>query len=420
MLKVNLKDLPESPGVYLYWAKNQQIYIGKAVNLKKRVESYFRLNLLRKTAQMVTQSERFSFIKVSSELEALLLEAKLIRRYRPKYNIIAKDDKSPLYVAITQDKLPRVLICRKTLASGYQIFYGPFPSANKVRLVMKNLRKIFPYADHKLGKRPCLYTQIGLCSPCPNTIVSLQEIRTYLRNINNLKKVLDGDIEKVTKNLTKLMNLLALNQKYEKALIIKKQIDALRYISQKPLPQEIFLKNPNVVSDLRAAESESLKSFIIKYCYLNIKNLIRLECFDVSHLSGTCPTASMVTFINGEPDKNLYRRFRLKKIRFQSDLAYLEEVARRRAKHFSDWGSPDLIIVDGGEAQRQVVVKSIAKKEIPVLGIEKQFETLIYLGQRLRLPNIPAKNLIVRIRDESHRFAKIYHNLLVKKDLFKL
>ena len=207
------KSLPETAGIYTYFTKGKVIYVGKAINLKRRVSSYFDLDLDIKTSRMIGEATHLSYIQVSSELEALLLEARLIRAYMPRYNIAAKDDKHPLYIAITDDLYPRVISCRKPSTVDYKQIYGPFPSSRSVYTVLRMLRRIFPYSDHKLGKRACIYSHIGLCNPCPNEIVHNTErvhhfvdkvLRTiYLKNIRSIKSILDGHIDKVKKGLEK-------------------------------------------------------------------------------------------------------------------------------------------------------------------------------------------------------------------------
>ncbi|MCH7641154.1 GIY-YIG nuclease family protein, partial [Patescibacteria group bacterium] len=174
---VNRKDarkLPEAAGVYIFINRDgEPIYVGKAKNLRARVRSYFSTNLSTKTKEMINEAKTFTTILVGSELEAILLEARLVRKYQTKYNSALKDDKHPIYIRITDETYPRVLTARKVdenpLDGGKNsAFLGPFPSTSNVRSVLRLLRRIFPYAQHKLGKRACLYSQMGLCNPCPN------------------------------------------------------------------------------------------------------------------------------------------------------------------------------------------------------------------------------------------------------------
>ena len=353
-----------------------------------------------KTKSMIKEASDIAYIQVTSELEALLLEAKLIKIIQPKYNIIAKDDKHALYIKITNDEYPTI----KPVRSNGD--FGPFPSSSKVYSVLRTLRHIFPYADHKLGKKACIYSQIGICNPCPNTITTKDEKSGYLKNINNIKKILNGDIVKVIKSLEKEMNLLSKSEKYEKAEIVRNQVESLKYITQKRISESEFLENPNLSEDIKNNELNALRNL------LNINNVSRIECYDVSHISGYFATASMVTFINGEAEKSLYRRFKIINSK-NNDVEIMSEIAFRRAKNIGKWGIPDLIFVDGGEAQANVFRNIFNKYHIPVVAITKGREFTDF-------PNRQALNLVTRIRDESHRFAKIYHHLLFKKNLIRI
>lgn len=427
--KESLKIFPETAGIYIFWKTSEIIYIGKALNLKNRLESYFAIKLAPKTRNMVGESTHISFIKVTSELEALLLEAKLIKAYQPKYNFISKDDKHALYIKITNEKYPRVLTARKIDEKGSISFFGPFPSSTKVYSVLHFLRKLFPYSDHKLSKRPCIYSQIGLCSPCPNQIEKIEnkkiktvEIKKYRRNIRMIKKILNANINKAVSELESKMEILSKQEKFEEAGIIKNQIESLIYITQNVVSENLFLENPNLSFDLREIEIKELEAIIFNI--LGVKKKIeRIECFDISHISGYLPTASMVTFIHGEADKRLYRKFKVR-INKNSDTESLSEIAQRRIKNMQGWGKPDLIVVDGGKGQVSAFNKEFSKLKIIVIGIAKRYETLVFLKNNKfvehRLHNGPALYLIQRIRDESHRFAKKYHNLLFKKNLLSM
>ena len=349
---------------------------------------------------MVNEAKSISFIQVTSELEALLLEAKLIKLFKPKYNFIAKDDKHALYIKITDDKYPRVITARKEGS------FGPFPSSDKVYSVLRTLRRIFPYADHKPGKKACIYNQIGLCDPCPNTIKNTGDKNKYLKNVRNIRKILSGNIEKVIKGLEKEMKQLAIKEKYEKAVGIRNQIENLKYITQKSISESMFLENPNLSQDINNEELKALQKI------LKIKNLNRIECYDVSHISGFLATASMVTFIKAKENKSLYRRFKIK-VSKNNDVETMSEIARRRVKHLKKWGLPDLIFVDGGKLQANSFKEIFNKYGIPIVAITKGREILDF-------PNKQALNLVIRIRDESHRFAKKYHSLLFRKNLIRI
>jgi excinuclease ABC subunit C len=408
------ENLPETAGVYFFYKNSKVIYIGKAINLKRRVSSYFDLDLESKTARMIKEATRLSFIKVDSELEALLLEAKLIRSYMPHYNVISKDDKHPLYITITKDKFPRIITTRKDGT------YGPFPSSRTVYAVLRMLRKIFPFSDHKIGRRPCLYSHIGLCNPCPNEISNNQDpiikqyqIKKYKSNIKNLKLILDGKIDKVTKELEKEMNSFSKIENFENAALVRNQLTNLKYITRPQMPTEFYIQNPNLYEDQRKLEIKELEKLIKNY-KLKINNLVRIECFDIAHLAGTYATASMITFVGGEADKNYYRHFKIKKAKRGDDYDSMREVAKRRALHFNDWGIPDLIIVDGGVGQVSAFKDKIGG--ILVVGIVKNPDKLIVNDKKIKLEG-PVLNLVSRMRDEAHRFARRYHHKLISKEI---
>lgn len=418
MDKTIIKSLPESAGVYTFKVGKTPIYIGKAINLKRRVGSYFDLHLEPKTERMIAEANNFSYINVNSELEALLLEAKLINSYQPKYNSISKDDKHPLYIRITKEEFPRVITARKIAANEKNIaFFGPFPSSRNVYSVLRSLRRIFPYSDHKLGKRPCLYSHIGLCSPCPNEITQSSDKallkKKYLANIRKIKSILNGRIDIVKKDLDRQMNDLSKKQKYEEAKLVRDQIQRLEYITQPRVPTEFYIQNPNLKEDVRRSELLELQKLLVGS--FKIESLHRIECFDIAHLAGASPTASMVTFIEGEADKSEYRHFKIRQNKTQSDYDSMREVARRRLKQA--WDKPNLIIVDGGVGQLNVF-KSIIKG-IPIVGIAKGPDRLILNEkEKVRLSG-PTLSLVQRIRDEAHRFARRYHHTLISKSLLK-
>lgn len=411
--KEGIKAIPDTLGIYIFWDKNKVIYIGKAISLKKRLESYFNLNLAPKTKNMVKESTSISFIEVTNELEALLLEANLIKLFQPKYNFIAKDDKHALYIKIFSYKYPIIKPVRKNDLENTLDIFGPFPSSQKVYSVLRFLRKNFPYSDHKLGKRPCIYNQIGLCSPCPNEIEQITDKKEkivqrkrYLKNIKTIQKILNGGINKVVKFLEREMEIYSKNQNYEEATVVRNQIENLNYITQKSFPESQFLENPNLSEDTKDEELRKLRLI------LKVKNVSRIECYDVSHISGYLATASMVTFIEGNPEKSLYRKFRIKNSK-NSDVEVMGEIAKRRAKNIEKWGIPNLIFVDGGEPQANSFRKVFDKYNIPVVAITKGREEKDF-------PNSKALRLVTRIRDESHRFAKKYHSLLFKKNLIRI
>ena len=375
-------------------------------------------------------------IKVQSDFEAIITEAELIRKAQPKYNIQAKDDKTPIYITITKENYPRVLLARKTFVErGFSAkniklksYYGPFPSAQKARQLIKFIRKIFPFCQQKLASKPCIYTQMGLCNPCPSFIQKQPPApravfrRQYLKNIKRINAVLSGKLKYVQKDLEKEMNAFAKSEDYESANQVKSQLQALQFATQTPISAEAYLGNPQLLHDIRRSETIALTQILSQATGWEIKSLYRIECFDIAHLSGTFPTASMVTMINATPDKKFYRHFRIHSAKKSDDLSAIKEVIKRRSNHFDSWGKPNLIIIDGGRGQLQYALDALSAFNIKVIGIEKRTESIVYQAhgqfKRLKLPDGPAKNLIQRARDEAHRFARRYHHHLLSKSLF--
>ena len=426
------KRLPQEPGIYVFWRKGTPLYVGKAINLRSRVSSYFVADLLPKTSRMLASANFISYIPVTSELEALLLEARMVKLFKPQYNSALKDDKSPLYIKITDDYYPAVLTARvDQLKKGTKASYGPFPSSNNVRFVLKNLRRIFPFAEHKLGKRKCIYAHIGLCNPCPNEIENEKSPkekkalrRRYLANIRYLMEVLSGRVDRVKKDLRKNMKKASFLENYEEALGYREAINKFAYITQPITDVGEFLKNPNLAEDIRGKELQSLKVLLEKNG-IHIPKLSRIECYDIAHLAGTNPTASMVTFINGAKEPSLYRHFRIRRAKAFDDISALSEVAKRRINYLKSWGKPDLIVVDGGKGQVSIFRNTFEKEGIPVIGISKRREALVIPKKKyatntfveIILEPGHILSLISRLRDEAHRFARRYHHKLVSKTL---
>lgn len=433
--KENFLKLPETAGVYTFWKNKTPIYIGKSVNLKSRLNSYLAVNLGIKTAKMVSEADDVSYIEVNSDLESLLLESHLIKKHKPKYNIVLKDDKHALYIIVTKEVFPRLLAVRKIVANDLktQAVFGPFPSSTNVKIILKMIRKIFPYSDHKIGKRTCLYSHIGLCNPCPNEVVQSTQYlvlrKKYLTNIRNIKLVLSRKFNVVRKDLEKEMSNLSKQQKYEEAKIVRDRIKILDYITQEKNSAEQFLENPNLSEDLRLLEIENLKVLLNQNLKsktnkaVNIKSLHRIECFDIAHLSGVSATASMVVLIDGEKENSEYRHFKIKQKNGQSDYDSMREIASRRLKHMGSsddeekWGRPDLIIVDGGLGQVKIFHEVFKKINIPVVGIAKHPDRLVFPnGNKIRL-QAETLRLVSRMRDEAHRFARRLHHKLLSQNL---
>ncbi|MBI2007574.1 MAG: GIY-YIG nuclease family protein [Candidatus Blackburnbacteria bacterium] len=420
-LRQKIAELPPTAGVYLFRGKNNEIlYVGKSRNVRERARSHFAAKG-EKSRLLVARAKNIKCIPVSHELEALLLEAELIKKHLPWFNSRAKDDKHPLYIKITAgEEFPKVNTCRLEAEPG-AVYFGPFPSSSTTRQVLRDLRKIFPYCGQKRpGKKPCFYSHLGLCNPCPATIAGIRDAnlkeklkQEYRQNIRRLVLVLSGKVKTLIGRLVKDMKKAANEKNFETAAKVRDELRGLQYITADYRPTGVYLQNPNFLEDLRRLELSALKK-ILRGFLPGLRTLTRIEYLDIAHISGEAATASLVVFLNGEPEKNLYRRFRIRTAKTQDDFSMMQEVARRRTKHFEDWGKPDLLVVDGGKPQVSAAKSVLINISLPVIGFAKRFEEIvIHDNRRFHIVRLktgdPALNLLRRLENEAHRFARGYH-----------
>jgi len=412
-LKIQVEKLPAKPGVYLFESGDGKIiYVGKSINLKNRVKSYFQSRdiLDTKTAQMVAEIKRINYIPVFSEIEALLLEASLIKKHQPKYNIIWKDDKSPLYIKITiGDKIPIVITTRREKETSQVLLFGPFPRASVAKNVLKTIRRIFPYCQHKSMQKSCLWVHLGLC-PDPYR----GNLRMYRNNIKNIIMLLNGQNKKVLLNLKRQMKLASRREEFEKAARIKKQIEEIQYLTQTYRGPTDYLERPTLYQDLVI---EKLKDLAKTLKLSKIPQ--RIEAIDISNIMGKKASGSLVVFIDGEKDKSQYRRFKIKTKETPDDIAMIKEVLSRRLQN--KWPLPDLIVIDGGLGQLNAAINILAEfgKNIPTIALAKREEEIYFKEQKKPLKlskDSLALQLIQEIRDEAHRFALSYHRKLRAKE----
>jgi excinuclease ABC subunit C len=438
IIETELSKIPHQCGVYIYRDKNQKIiYIGKAVDLFKRVHQYFqnRENLPPKTRILVTQIYDIETIRTLSEFDALLLEANLIYKHQPKYNILAKDDKSPLYIILSlHEELPHILFVRKPrnpsygmTKSGKDIYFGPFQSGKTARMIIHTVRHIIPFCIQKLRNgKPCFYTQLGLCNPCPSEISGIRDVsqkkkltRVYRRNILKIKDILSGKSDKVMKQFLAEMKQFASQELFEQAALIRNQIIALEELLKTHYNPMFYIGADNQIEKLASVELESLIS-VFQKIFPDLSKIVRIECYDVSNLSGTNATGSMVVLKNGIPDTSEYRRFKIRDINTPNDFMMMAEIIKRRLRH-KEWDKPDLIVVDGGKGQLASALSVLDElgMHIPIIGLAKRREEIICkagtIFKSIRLPYTNGGlHLIERIRDEAHRFAIGYHRKLRK------
>lgn len=439
-LEEKLQNLPLVPGVYKFFdEEGNVIYVGKAKNLRNRVKSYFRIKHEddTKTKALVENIRDLEYIEVSTELEALILEEKLVKKFQPKYNILLKDDKSFLYIVIRKDEVrlgdkgvdfPVVFSARKTDLKNGDVYFGPYPRAEVVRYVLRTLRKILPFRDcskskfrnyQKLGQ-PCLYGHIGLCqAPCTQNLSP----KEYLKDISKIKRFLDGNFRKIIDEVALDMKTASKNEEFEKAAKLRDIIKKFEYLTINTSKIDSFVENPLLIEDIISASLDNL----LKYLPVLKEYPERIECYDISNTSGKEATASMTVAINGRLTNREYRRFKIKFKESPDDFEMMREVLRRRFKRSlleDSWKLPNLIVLDGGKGQLSAGLSVIKEMGIDVsmVSIAKREEILIYEKNgefvEVRLPKTDESlKLIQRLRDEAHRFAKKYHHELRLKKL---
>jgi len=401
-----IKHLPDRPGVYLMKdAQGRIIYIGKAVSLKKRVNSHFR-----KSGQTVKQTVMLSKIKdidiltTASEAEALILEAGLIKEYKPKYNVAIKDDKAyPMLKLTVKECFPRLLICRRKKSDG-AMYFGPYTSSGLLQKAMALMRVLFPLRICKvMPKSTCLHYHLQQClGPCEDKI----DAANYEKIVDNLCLFLKGQKKTLIKIISQQMKEAAQCEDYEQAAILRDQMASLSALGTAPV------KPFDRINAL-----EQLKQILrLK------KRLSLIEGYDISNIYGSEAVGSVVRFKQGYPVKSEYRRFKIKTVEGIDDYAMIREVIKRRytGSLTKTLKYPDLILIDGGKAHRHTAVEQLRKLHIhiPVVSIAKQFE-YIYVGWKSE-PLVLSRRclalmLLIRVRDQAHRFAISYHRSLRKK-----
>ena len=555
------RDTKTTPGVYLM--KDIQgvvLYIGKAKNLRNRLVSYFQsaVHEIPRIEVMVCRVARFDVILTETEAEALILEATLVKKHKPKFNIRLKDDKAYPYLKIqVQEAFPRIEITRRVLSDGSR-YFGPFPSAGAARQVMRLLNETFSLRDcsdnvFRHRSRPCILFQMGKCkAPCVNLIGSAQ----YEDLIHEVVRVLEGKADRVLEDLRRGMSEASDREEFEEASLYRDQIQHLQLVTQTQAvdeagsnrdrdvvgvatsseagaSQERSLAHATVLrirqgklisvqhyrlqnTDSTQPLAEILSEFLVQYYLpaaktgegiseeillpetpsdldllekalgikprvaetpvdhqllnvakanasyaldqnsrkekghgfkaleeiqhkLHLQKLpVRIECYDISNTQGTDAVASRVVFVDGAPDKNLYRRYKIKTVEGANDFAMMREVLGRRFAK-ADEELPDLVVVDGGKGQLSqavAILEELSVQGVGVVGlakarVERDFQAQevkssserIFIPNRKNpvplLPHTEAYKLLTHVRDEAHRFAIQYHRLLRSKRTLK-
>jgi len=387
-----IKKFPDLPGVYMMRdGRKSLLYIGKASSLKRRVLSYFQRPQETRLQKMLSQVKNIEVKKTDSVIEALFLENDLIKKYQPKYNLKLKDDKTFLGIFITKEDWPKIVPARTTQKLPAGEFYGPFPSADEVREALQIIRKIFPFrvSCQPLSGKACFEYHLGMC---PGVCAGKISQEDYQKTIRQIKSFLKGRKREVIRDLEKEMRLAARKLEFEKASRLRDRTFALKHIQDVALITEENLKNPQDVPG-------------------------RIEAYDVSNISGAFVTGSMVVFTEGLIDKSEYRKFKVKMVKGADDVSSLKEILNRRLNH-SEWAMPDLILIDGGKGQVNGAREVLAGRRlnIPVVGIAKgpnRDKEEIIGTNNLSVD----KKLLIRARDEAHRFAIQYYRLRHRRSL---
>jgi excinuclease UvrABC nuclease subunit len=381
--------LPDKPGVYFFKHGREILYIGKATSLKNRVKSYFGKDLIETRGpvlvDMVFKAGRVDWIPTESVLEALILEANLIKKHQPYFNTKEKDDKSFNYVCITREQLPKIILVRgKNLKP--EIFtktFGPYPSGAQLREALKIIRRIFPFLDDKSKNYLEFYKQINL-------VPDLTDHKLYKQNIKNIALFFSGKKKEIFRNLKKQMNEYSKVREFEKAGEVKRQLFSLQHIN-----------------DVALLKTEPDKNF----------SPFRIEAYDIAHMSGKNMVGVMVVLENGEVAKNEYRKFKIKTQNNANDTGALAEVIDRRLSH-PEWQYPNLIVVDGSTAQINAAKNVLAKVGMttPVVSVvkdERHKPKGVGGDKKFALTR---EREILLANNEAHRFAIAYHKKMRNKN----
>lgn len=415
--------LPDRPGVYFFLQGKEILYIGKATSLKDRVKSYFGKDLIETRGpiilDMVFKADKIKWETTDSVLEALILEANLIKKHQPKYNTKEKSDKSFNYVYITNEKLPRILVVRgRDLQKKQENFsvssvntFGPYPNSSQLKEALRIIRRIFPFVDETSGKKNNIefYKQISLN---PDTL------EEYLRNIKYIKLFLRGKKKDVLRGLKKKMFDFAKVHEFEHADKIKKQIFALQHINDVALLKSAPETSPNF-SPLRP----SLGALGPRRDPRGQKiggGFFRIEAYDIAHMGGKNMVGVMTVVQDGEIEKSEYKKFKIRTQNDANDTGALKEVLERRLNH-PEWPYPSLVVVDGGLAQINATKAVLAKLKIkvPVASVvkdERHKPKAIMGDEKISSRH---KREILLANGEAHRFAITYHKKMRNKNFLK-
>ncbi len=421
-----VREFPHTPGVYLMKdGAGRVIYVGKAKDLRNRAGSYFLKAAAeeRRTAELVREIADIDYVEAESEVDALLMEARLVKDIRPRFNIELKDDKSFPYLEITaREDFPRIEFTREPRDRGTKL-YGPFASASGLRGAIQVLQKIFKFRTCSLDIdegddkwrwfRPCLLASIGQCTAPCNLRISKED---YRRDIARLRMFLEGNKKRLLKEMRAEMLAASKELKFEKAARLRDEIRLLETLDDRgeldthEQPEVFYIDPKKGLAGLRRV--------------LKLEHEPRtIEGVDIAHLGGGETVASLVQFLDGLPFKPGYKRYKIRTVSGVDDFASIHEVVARRFKRLADEAQafPDILLIDGGKGQLNAGLAAFKELQITppvVLSLAKREEEVFLPGQSepLRLTRDSyALRLLQYVRDEAHRFAQHYHHILRRK-----
>ena len=412
--------IPDKPGVYFFLRGKGILYIGKATSLRDRVKSYLVKDLSATRGPLIRdmffKANSIKWTETDSVLEALILEANLIKKHQPIYNTKEKSDKSFNYVCITKEELPKIIVKRgKEIEkqTDFKNIFGPFPNSSQLKEALKIIRFIFPFLDDKSKNHYKFYRQVNLIPD----ILTKEGISIYKNNIRKLELFFEGKKRKILKDLEKEMKIVAKIQKFERAGEIKRQLFALKHINDVALLKNDHSSKSSFYSGPRISGSLSQPDHSQKLLLLPLK---RIEAYDIAHMSGKNMVGVMVVLEDGELNKNEYRRFKIKTHTKANDIGALVEVLERRFTH-REWKKPDLIVVDGGIAQLRVASRTLKELKINISAVsvvkDERHKPKAVLGNAEFIKI--HKSAIILANNEAHRFAINYHKNLRDKSFLK-
>lgn len=447
-----IKTAPKTPGVYVFYQGRSPLYVGKAANLKNRLQNYLKVTDL-KTEALHAEANQLKILKTRSNIEALILESQLIKSLKPKLNILWQDDKNYFYVAITKERFPRIFLTHQphqeleTQNSKLKADYvGPFTDGQSIKAVLRLLRKFFPYcACFQPHFRLCLNAQIqncpGYCCQLNDqrqTTDDQQLIKKYGKNIRKIKNILAGKDKKFIRQLKDPYELLILEKiwAHQPFLEMNKRADTFL-----PKPPQAFELGPSLslrsnrrsnAEDKARLSQEQPKRVEEKGSASEIiQDIQRVECYDNSHLSGKEAVGAMTAWIKEDSawtaDRNLWRKFKIRGNYTEDDPRMMEEVLSRRLNH-PEWIYPDLIIIDGGITQLNVARKAALKakssklKAIKVISFAKPQKLIYGLKEKpIAIELLPAElQKIIRLAiDRTHHYVQNYHRQIRQKQFLR-